>query len=386
MIAAGNSTRGQQVTFELIPGVLGANDMSPDGRYIVGDAVSGPYLYDCETKTMTILPPPAFCATAVSDDGTVVVGDIPDPTGVGLEVAGRWTQATGWVSLGFLPNALACPSRSNAYEVSADGNVVVGLSWDGCSGRGFVWTQQTGMLELEPLANGGNRASVVSADGTLIGGFAQGSFSRTPCFWTGDQDGTLLDPPNGDALGEIHGIQDDGLVMLGEWNGDASTWTLNGSSWDRATIGAGSIISTWTGIPTDIADDGTIIGFDILQGNRRAWIQYQGQGNLLVLKDWANLNGANIPAAQQLEVAQAISSDGSKIIGHGFQQGAWIITITPDFILGDVNGDGVVNLLDVQPFVVLLTTGGFQIEADINMDGVVDLLDVAGFVVLLTGG
>ena len=53
---------------------------------------------------------------------------------------------------------------------------------------------------------------------------------------------------------------------------------------------------------------------------------------------------------------------------------------------GDVNRDGVVNLLDVQPFVELLTSGEFQLEADINLDGVVDLLDVAPFIDLLSGG
>ncbi|MEM9410209.1 MAG: dockerin type I repeat-containing protein [Planctomycetota bacterium] len=55
-------------------------------------------------------------------------------------------------------------------------------------------------------------------------------------------------------------------------------------------------------------------------------------------------------------------------------------------ILGDVNLDGEVDLLDVAPFVELLTNGGFQAEADINQDGVVNLLDVAPFVDLLTGG
>ena len=54
-------------------------------------------------------------------------------------------------------------------------------------------------------------------------------------------------------------------------------------------------------------------------------------------------------------------------------------------LLGDVNCDGVVDLLDVQPFVALITGGGFSVKADINMDGVVDLLDVAPFVDLLTG-
>jgi len=39
------------------------------------------------------------------------------------------------------------------------------------------------------------------------------------------------------------------------------------------------------------------------------------------------------------------------------------------FVLGDVNGDGVVNLLDVGPFVDVVGDGTFQLEADINMHG-----------------
>lgn len=57
-----------------------------------------------------------------------------------------------------------------------------------------------------------------------------------------------------------------------------------------------------------------------------------------------------------------------------------------DCVLGDVNTDGNVDLLDVTPFVNLLTAGGYQCEADINEDGAVDLLDVAPFVDLLSGG
>ena len=55
-------------------------------------------------------------------------------------------------------------------------------------------------------------------------------------------------------------------------------------------------------------------------------------------------------------------------------------------LLGDVNNDGDINLLDVAPFVEVLTKGGFQAEADINQDETVDLLDVAPFVDLLSGG
>ena len=54
-------------------------------------------------------------------------------------------------------------------------------------------------------------------------------------------------------------------------------------------------------------------------------------------------------------------------------------------LLGDVNCDGVVDLLDVSPFVDLITSGEFSSKGDINQDGVVDLLDVGPFVALLTG-
>lgn len=51
-----------------------------------------------------------------------------------------------------------------------------------------------------------------------------------------------------------------------------------------------------------------------------------------------------------------------------------------EFVLGDVNGDGVVNLLDVAPFVDAIPDGTFVPAADINNDGSVNLLDVAPFV------
>lgn len=57
-----------------------------------------------------------------------------------------------------------------------------------------------------------------------------------------------------------------------------------------------------------------------------------------------------------------------------------------DVLLGDVNLDGEVNLLDVGPFVDLISLNTFQDEADINLDGAVNLLDVGPFVDLLSGG
>ena len=54
--------------------------------------------------------------------------------------------------------------------------------------------------------------------------------------------------------------------------------------------------------------------------------------------------------------------------------------VTENDVAGDVNGDGVVNLLDVGPFIVHVGTGAYSIGADVNRDGKVDLLDIAPFI------
>ena len=67
----------------------------------------------------------------------------------------------------------------------------------------------------------------------------------------------------------------------------------------------------------------------------------------------------------------------------GTLNGAFAIQMA--FVVGDINCDGEVNLLDVGPFVDLLSNGGFSTKADINGDGNVDLLDVGPLVALLAG-
>ena len=53
-------------------------------------------------------------------------------------------------------------------------------------------------------------------------------------------------------------------------------------------------------------------------------------------------------------------------------------------LLGDVNKDGVVDFLDISPFISLLATGEFQDEADIDSSGTVDFLDISPFILLLS--
>ena len=69
----------------------------------------------------------------------------------------------------------------------------------------------------------------------------------------------------------------------------------------------------------------------------------------------------------------------------GLAEIAFACGVTPPLV-GDMNRDGSINLLDVAPFVEVLNDEcGFQFEADTNGDGTVNLLDVASFVALLNG-
>ena len=54
---------------------------------------------------------------------------------------------------------------------------------------------------------------------------------------------------------------------------------------------------------------------------------------------------------------------------------------------GDVNMDGIINFLDISPFIIVLSSGGSpaaESQADCNGDGTVSFLDIAPFIVALT--
>jgi hypothetical protein len=63
-----------------------------------------------------------------------------------------------------------------------------------------------------------------------------------------------------------------------------------------------------------------------------------------------------------------------------------IVALDAEPVLGEVNLDGEINGMDVDPFVVVLLNGPYQTEADMNEDQVVNGLDVDPFVAAVVGG
>ena len=310
-LALAASANGQQL--RTMPSGTWATDVTPDGEIVVGsyNYVDG-FIWRWRTEPApTIIP--GGTIEAVSDDGTVVAGNIHDQV-VDADVAAIWTQATGWQSLGWLPGALSCPNRSQSYDISGDGSTIVGLSWVGCNSRGFRWTAATGMQELQVLGQGNNRCSAISDDGSALGGFAasQGVIDRTLAYWAPDTSGTLIDPTK---LSEVSGFNNDGRFSVG-------TGALPGQNYMRAFVrdqqtgamtNVGSLHTNWNSDAQDLSEDGrTVVGYDYLSLSRQAWV-YRSTDGMISLND--RLTALGVTGAPALLACRAVSDDGNVVVG-----------------------------------------------------------------------
>jgi probable HAF family extracellular repeat protein len=201
-------------------------------------------------------------AWGVSADGAVVVG-------VAYNAAGqfrafRWTEAGGMQDLGTLGG-----NRSEARGVSADGSVVVGWARNAAGQfRAFRWTEAGGMQDLGTLGGDESLAYGVSANGAVVVGTARNAAGQFRAFrWTeagGMQDlGTL-----GGDWSEARGVSADGSVVVGTARNAAGQfrafrWTEAGGMQDLNTTYASLLTDgseLWEALATS-ADGRYIVGW-----------------------------------------------------------------------------------------------------------------------------
>ena len=102
-------------------------------------------------------------ATAVNDDGNIIVGGSATP--LGTTHAFVWNGGT-MTDLGTLLGGIG---YSEAFDVSPDGLFVVGSSnVSGTLDHAFRWSLATGMVDLGALGGGNSIARAVSADGSIV--------------------------------------------------------------------------------------------------------------------------------------------------------------------------------------------------------------------------
>ena len=264
----------------------------------------------------------------VSADGnTIVTGR----TGTdGSANPAMWQKATGWVNLGHPAEGCSLDqSWGDAWSVSGDGSIVVGLAWYCPGAEGFVWTQQGGIVGLGHPTGASSRATSISADGSTIVGFYEDPTQgfRQPVRWINGATDMFL----GNVPGEAIAVSSDGKQIVGQ----APDSTGNGRAF-YYTDAAGLVpMGVLTGNTTDqsvaigVSDAGVVIGASInpFTWTSQSFIWSQKTG-MRWLKAALVRNGAVIPSGTVLSGVLAISADGSTLVGSwydaNFNEGVWI--------------------------------------------------------------
>lgn len=329
-------------------------DMSGDGRTLL----FRDRLWTADGQVLEIGAPPSgeFYVTALSDDGSTVVGDVlvtDGPLPPHLEAA-IWLGGNQWLPLGYLPGSGPCGiNLTSAFDVSGDGSKVVGLAWlePDCAGtaHAFQWTEQTGMVDLGAIVDGrASRANAISADGNVIVGWSDSEFGSRLGAHFRDGGPWQWITPDGDTIqaGEALGASSDGSVIVGggyfENSGFSGAPAYEPWLWSEATglIHLGTVKGLRGGVidgqhyANDVSDDGSVVvGFDTLfnLGERWAFI-WTRNGGIKMLQDYVRQNTdpatrAKICTAQRgplqpcskwdFGTPTAVSNNGKIIVGTG---------------------------------------------------------------------
>ena len=345
--------------------VVGAPQDSTQGP-LVGQA----YLFDANSGALshTFDDPTSssadFFGAAVDVDGPYVVVGAPgdDSDGFGIGQAHIFSTETGQL-LHTLQDPTVTGFDSFGTSVAIEGEfVLVGDPGDDTFGFGVgaahMFNAETGdfiRTYNDPTNTGSDEfGSSVSLSNGLV----------------------LVGAPGDDTLGS-----NIGQAYLFDADTGSLLQTLNAPNpSDEDDFGRSVALSgtlALVGAPNGESESGANAGqaflFDALAGTlRQTFEQADGQagdstgfsvaiaGNIVTIgSPFSNADGTDSGSASRFEVSTVVK--------------------------GDVNLDGTVDLLDIAPFVSVISRGDFQAEADIDCNGMADLLDVEPFVDLLTG-
>jgi uncharacterized membrane protein len=282
---------------------------------------------------------------AISADGTRIsygIGSL-DST---YRTQGRWTLGSGWQELMPPPppdGGTVDGSYGSAYDISGDGNTVVGLYWrpgHGNRAHASKWTQATGVVDLGGTTTGqASRANGVNHDGSVIAGWVETPTGPwRPAAWVNGSLVLLTDYfESGGFLvgnGEARATSTNGDIIVG-FSTDEESHQRAASMWRRtdgvfgSTELLGWVDGTDPGSPTSsgglnipyaVSDDGSIVvgycSFDGSPFNPTGFVWTPSTGVVDVNQYLAD-NGVLVDPNFTIQNLGAMTPDGSKIFGHG---------------------------------------------------------------------
>jgi probable HAF family extracellular repeat protein len=215
-------------------------------------------------------------AAAISRDGSTIVGDLSGPP-FWTPRAMKWTQASGIVALPTLGG-----TNGMAIAVSADGSKIFGgaTAPDGSS-HAVVWTD-AGIASLAPISDPESTAEGTNSDGTIVVGGVDGAGTQLPFIWTEATGMVQLDLGTF-TTGYATGVSDDGSFVIGSSNFDGLVWTAASGTRGLLDVlqndyGIANEVAGWGNLlPTDITPDGRfIVGWGIFGSEVQGWILDRG--------------------------------------------------------------------------------------------------------------
>jgi len=230
--------------------------MSADGSVVVGTNSSMAYnkkAVRCEGGIATSLgvlnaSDTTSTATAVSSDGSVVVGFSQGNSGV---QAFRWENGT----MTGLPYYFVGDNQSRALGISPEGNVIVGYSF-GSSGRQAVrWFNGSAVALAQLDGSIGYRMGTAygaSSDGKVVVGSDYDSLGMVAVFWS---EGNGYAPVSLNAFLDANTINRNGFTLLEATAVSADGTTVVGYGTNAALeyeafrVQMGDVVQAWLGYP-----------------------------------------------------------------------------------------------------------------------------------------
>ncbi|WP_179299612.1 T9SS type A sorting domain-containing protein [Rubrivirga marina] len=257
-------------------------------------------------------------ANDVSPDGRVIVGrGLYD----GRQSAFRWTPTGGLVDLGTFGGV-----ATYAEATSDDGAVVVGGAWpEGATQpRAFRWSAETGMVDLGTLGGPNAAATGVSGDGRVVFGAAEDENGRSRAVrWIEGGDAVPLGSLGNMGLGRADGSSPDGRVIVGSSVTEDNVWEAFRWTEEQGMVGLGLLdggrVRARDSRAVATSADGSVVVGGVLNvgGYYEAFVWTQDEGMRLLQPLLEEDYGLDLEG-WILVLATSISEDGSVIVGYGF--------------------------------------------------------------------
>jgi uncharacterized membrane protein len=281
----------------------------------------------------------------ISADGTRIgysIGSLDNS----YRTQGLWTLGSGWQELMPPPppdGGTVDGSYGSVWDISGDGNTVVGLYWrPGVGNRAHAskWTQATGVVDLGGTITGqASRANGVNHNASVIVGWVETPTGPwRPAAWVNGSLVLLTDYDDSGMFlignGEAKATSTNGDIIVG-FSTDADSHQRAASMWKRTdgvfgpTELLGWVDGTEPGsgtssgglnIPWAVSDDGSIVvgycSFDGSPFNPTGFVWTPGTG-VVDVNQWLADQGVLVDPNFTIQNLTTMTPDGTKIFGYG---------------------------------------------------------------------